>query len=250
MEFCKKILDWTLLIAKIIFTIVLIIIGIRLIAFLLAPHFLISIPVFSFTTFDWNPLATIFGAVLTGLITWFAIYKTSQLDKKNRLYEFKYKHFIENLNNLNEDIIKMSRLTFCFERDEDCVIDHSLDDKFLHKQLDIKNFIKNYEYLVKTNSVFKNKTEGMKEIFNSFYNIYVYFNREILEHSYFLSNSKEEYRKSYISDLGKDNIIYCVDDFLKSYKDSTGIDYDAKLMNNALFELKNIIEEEFKLDEK
>ena len=65
MEFCKKILDWTLLIAKIIFTIVLIIIGIRLIAFLLAPHFLISIPVFSYTTFDWNPLATIVGATAT-----------------------------------------------------------------------------------------------------------------------------------------------------------------------------------------
>ena len=91
MDFCKKILDWIFLIAKIIFSIVLIIIGIKLIIFLLAPLFLVSIPVFSFTSIDWNPLATIIGAILTGLITWFAIYKTAELDTKARRFENNYK---------------------------------------------------------------------------------------------------------------------------------------------------------------
>jgi len=79
-------------IVKIIFMIFLILFGLKLIILLFSPpfYFMFGSP---FGDFDWNPAATIFGAVVTGFIAWFAVDKTAKMDKKARIFESSYKYF-------------------------------------------------------------------------------------------------------------------------------------------------------------
>lgn len=51
----------------------------------------------SFKNFDWNPLATIVGSIITGAIAWFAIFETSKHDRDARKFENVYKLYLEKL---------------------------------------------------------------------------------------------------------------------------------------------------------
>lgn len=236
MEFCKKILDWALLIAKIIFTIVLIIIGIRLIAFLLAPHFLISIPVFSFTIFDWNPLATIFGAVLTGLITWFAIYKTAEFDKKARKFEYRNKFYQDKLLELNDCIGWIEILN---ERgfNQDIKTPFLLNEKYLYvMETKLQEFKKilNYIILLKPNSCFeefkKNELPSVEAFFS--------FLKDNPNTKFYDGNCKNKFKEYIQNENSKD-----MDEPVFE-----NINYANKKEKIEL--IKNEIKKEFKLDEK
>ena len=87
MERFKNILDCLWLITKLIFIIIALFFGIKIILFMILPCSI-------YGSCDWSPFATILGAILTGGITWFAVDKTSKLDKKARLYELKYKNYL------------------------------------------------------------------------------------------------------------------------------------------------------------
>lgn len=104
MEKAKKILDWIWLIVKIIFAIALVIVGIKLILWLVFPLFSLWFIPSPFSSFDWNPLTTLFGAIITGGITWYAVDRTAKMDRENRKYENNYKYFIENIQYLRDKI--------------------------------------------------------------------------------------------------------------------------------------------------
>ena len=203
----------------------------------------------------WNPtdlgwICALGGAIITGLITWFAVYETSKLDRKARVYEFKYKHFIENLSQLKENIIPIDRLTFCFKKDKQCIMSFSVDNDYLSKEYEIRKFIKQYKYLCKINNSFKIKTSEMDNIFESFADIYKFFNQQIFAHKHYIETAKEDFKRDFIRACSNDGVKYCIDEFLTCYKDNTSIDYDVTEMNNDLRKLYNIIEEEFKLEDK
>lgn len=61
-------------------------------------------------TADLSPLATIVGAIITGLITWFAIYETSKLDRKNRKIENTFKYFEDKIIKLASYIPNINKL--------------------------------------------------------------------------------------------------------------------------------------------
>lgn len=229
--------------------IVAIVFGINLFNFLLFSLFPFSLSAFaSSNLFDWNPLATIFGSIITGLITWLAVYKTAKFDKDARLYEFRYKHFIENLNSLNENLKMIYGLTYYFEKDNDCIMSKSLDEDLLLNDKCIREFKKTFEYLCKINSKFALKTSNIPDTFNEFVNIYNFMQRQVAEHRWYLNTGDIKYKKDFISKIGDHNLIYCVDKLLDYYKSKNGIQYDISAMNNAIKDLKSIIEEEFKLN--
>lgn len=82
--------------AKTIYILVLILFGIKLLCFAifsLVPYK----PFFPFETPDWNPIATLIGA----LTTFIAVFCTAKLDRDARKYENAYKSFIANIVELN-----------------------------------------------------------------------------------------------------------------------------------------------------
>lgn len=104
MEKAKKILDWIWIIVKITFAIALVIVGIKLILWLVFPFFSLWFIPSPFSSFDWNPLTTLLGAIITGGITWYAVDRTAKIDRENRKYENNYKYFIENIQYLRDKI--------------------------------------------------------------------------------------------------------------------------------------------------
>ena len=249
----KKILDWIWIIVKIIFSIALIIVGIKLILWLVFPLFSLWFIPSPFSSFDWNPLTTLLGAIITGGITWYAVYKTSELDKKARIYEFRYKSYIEHLNLLNQGILLIYRLTYYFEKDkEECLISKAITDDNLNKEFEIRSFLKIYEYLCQINKNFKAKTIEFREQIDSFQAVYKFLQDNICEHRWYLQHKQdpnmEKYKKDFVFELKDEKLIYRVDEFLNYYKQKTQVDYDVDKMKKALKDLKEIITSEFKLD--
>lgn len=251
MDKLKKILVWVWLIAKLVFMISAIIVGIKLIVFLIFPLLPFSMLTFSpFSSFDWNPISTIFGSIVTGGIAWFAVYKTSELDKKARLYEYRYKHYISNLNNLNELLIPLLQISFFFKKDEDCIISKNCNNDFFNKDFEIRRFNKIYNYLCKINKSFKTKTQNLENALAEFINIYQFTQRQIMEHRWYLEKNDTRYKKDFISKIGKNNVVFCVGDLLNFYKKEKGIEYNVANFEEEIDNLRDVIETEFKLDEK
>lgn len=249
MDFCKKILDWIFLIAKIIFSIVLIIIGIKLIIFLLAPLFLVSIPVFSFTSFDWNPLATIIGAILTGLITWFAIYKTAELDTKARRFENNYKLYQERLLELDNKLLYLRRLNFLF------YVKQPFDEFDLSAKLEnINNWgetIKAKKALESLNRIspkWKQK-ENFIVALNLLADIQQYLSSQISQHKHYLEFQDEEYKKDFIKSVNEDSVKYHRQGLVDLYNSETENEiYDGENIEKIIDDIQKCIDEELKLD--
>jgi hypothetical protein len=77
---------------------------------------------------DLNWICTLCGAIITGLITWFAVFKTSELDKKARKYENNYKFVHNKLIEFYEaldDIQELNRMYFSKNREDFETIDIS-----------------------------------------------------------------------------------------------------------------------------
>ena len=119
--------------------------------------------------------------------------------------------------------------------------------------------MKKYENLIKAFSVL-----GLATLFlglfipcvfplpntEEFINIYCFTVRQIAEHRWYLQRGEEKYKKDFITELNEKRLIYCVDDLLAYYKNEKDIEYDVNQMNDSIEKLRNIIEEEFKLDNK
>ena len=248
MEKAKKILDWIWIIVKIIFAIALVIVGIKLILWLVFPLFSLWFIPSPFSSFDWNPLTTLFGAIITGGITWYAVYKTAEFDKDARIYEFRYKHYIDTLDVLSEELKTIYKLTYYFEKDEDCIMSKTIDDAFSASEYNIRKFRKTYTHLCNINARFAEKMKGFDSILEEFINIYCFTVRQLVEHRWYLQSGEEKYKKDFITELNEKRLIYCVDDLLAYYKNEKDIEYDVNQMNDSIEKLRNIIEEEFKLD--
>ena len=82
--------------AKTIYILFLIGIGIKLLLWLIF-SFIPYKPFFPFEQPDWNPVATIVGAVLTLTGTCIAVVWTAKLDRDARLHELKYKNYQKRL---------------------------------------------------------------------------------------------------------------------------------------------------------
>lgn len=140
------------------------------------------------------------------------------MDKKARLYEYRYNHYILNLNNLSEFLRPLLQISFYFEKDEDCIVSKNCNDNSFNKDCEIRRFKKTYNYLCKINKSFKSKTQDLEFALDEFINMYQFTQKQIMEHRWYLEKGDTKYKKDFISKIGKNNIIFCVDDLLNFYK--------------------------------
>lgn len=243
MERFKNILDCLWLITKLIFIIIALFFGIKIILFMILPCSI-------YGSCDWSPFATILGAILTGGITWFAVDKTSKLDKKARLYELKYKNYLENLQDLKQYIRTIDRLIFYFDKNSYNSVNKNIEDSILNKDAEIMQLTKIYGYICKINPSFKAETKGFDETFKLFNNAYNFLKRQFYEHYLYLKSGDIKYKKDFISDLNEQQFKYNGEEFLAYYKEKMDVDYNVIDMINALDNLKNVIENAFVMDEK
>ena len=143
MEKTKKILDWIWLIVKITFAIALIIVGIKLILWLVFPFFSLWFIPSPFSSFDWNPLTTLLGAIITGGITWYAVDRTAKIDRENRKYENNYKYFIENIQYLRNEINFLNSINIQYFSNEckELYLEKQIVDKDIKKIREIEDLI-------------------------------------------------------------------------------------------------------------
>jgi hypothetical protein len=197
---------------------------------------------------DLNWLATLIGATITGLITWLAVYKTAEFDKKRRLYEYRYSHYVSHLNDLSELLKTLLKISYYFEKDKDCIISKSCRNDYFNNDFEIRNFQKTYNYLCKINTDFKTNTQDLENILAEFIDIYQFTQRQIAEHRWYLEKGDPKYKKDFISKIGENNIVFCVDDLLNFYKQEKGVDYDVENFIRSMKNLQDVIENEFVLD--
>ena len=240
----KNILEWCLLIAKIIFTIVLIVLGIKLIMFMFFPYLPIHIFVSSFEPFDWNPIATIGGAILTGLITWFAVYKTSELDKNARKLEKIYVYYQKEILDLNNYVINLTSFNNTFRIDKD------LPDKkkfvpYSEKYCDIDT-MREIRSILSSLGVYDKKWRDEKYInmVDDFINIQLQYNLWLSET---INQSNKNDLK--IFEIKDKNVSFDVCKFFEEIKNSKlNINYDFEKNREKIEEIQCLINNEFKMD--
>lgn len=243
---------WTIAknIAKTIYILILITLGMKILLFIVLGF----IPYKSFYPFeqpDWNPLATIIGSILTGLITWFAVYKTAELDRKARRFENNYKLYQERLLELNNRLLYLRRLNFLF------YVKQPFDEFDLSAKLtDINNWgetIKAKKALESINRIspkWKQK-ENFIEALNLLADIQQYLSSQISQHKHYLSFQDEEYKKDFIKSVNEDFAKYHRQDLVALYNSEPENNmYDGENIENTLDDIQKFIDEEFKLDEK
>ena len=90
---------------------------------------------------DLSPLATMVGAIITGLITWFAIYETSKLDRKNRKIENTFKYFEDKIIKLSSYIPNINKLNAKYFDGKEGKA-NIINDDIISKELDDINKVK------------------------------------------------------------------------------------------------------------
>lgn len=195
------------------------------------------------SSFDWS---TIIGSIITGLITWLAVYKTAEFDKKSRINEFKYSYYISKLINFGQELEVIKKIIDYFEpSDTNKVISN---DK-LYCDFELISFKKDYNCLCKINNEFALKTKNFSENFEIFQNLIAYFQHQIDDHRFFLKSHDEKFKKDFVIQYRNDTIRYNVNQFLKQYnKQYPNQVYDEQNMQKSIIELNIYIEEEFRLN--
>ena len=242
---------------KLIFIIAAIIFGIRLICFLIAPFIPFTIYNFSpFERFDWNPAATIFGAVVTGGIAYYAVFKTSELDRKARVYEVNYRYFREQLFKLMDSLYPISKLSSKFKKlsHQNNPTSSAILQEDLFNYSAIENFIYVYDLINRINPRFTEKIEKYKTQVESLFDLRQYFCEKLTLHRYFIETKDDKYKVIFIEDIegcGEKTIIhFSLNELLSSYKSEKNIDYDNLYTEECIKKIRDIITEQFKLEEK
>lgn len=86
------------------------------------------------STADLSPFATIVGAIVTGLITWFAVRETSKLDRKNRKIENAFKYFEDKIIKLSSCITDIKKLNAKYFDDREGKA-NEVNDKIISEEL-------------------------------------------------------------------------------------------------------------------
>lgn len=177
-------------------------------------------------TNDINWLATLIGAFATGLITWFAIYKTSELDRNEHMYELKYKHYVSTLSFLEELLPQIIFAVGKFKPELNVTFDENTSNEYPLAQ----KFKQVYDHLCTINKNFKKETNFIKSDIDEFLRINNLVLGKVFETDYEMTDRK--YTIQQILDFAK----------------SKDISFDAKTFENNLKKLKDLIVTEYSMD--
>ena len=242
--------------AKTIYILILIGIGIRILWFVLS----LFIPYKTFSPFetpDYNPLATLVGAIITGIIAWVAIFKTSELDRKSRVYEINYKYFREQLFELMKTLYPISRLSSKFKKFSHQNIPTSssiLQEDLFDYNHTIGDFINVYDLISRINPKFTEKIEIYKTQIESLFDLRQYFCEKLSLHRCFMETKDEQYKINFIEeieDIGEKRTIihFSLNELLSSFKSEKNIDYDNLYTEECIKKIRDAITEQLKLEE-
>src|SRR5574344_632589 len=194
---------------------------------------------------DWNSIATLVGAIIMAGATFVAVYITSHEDRKARKFENKYSYYINKLRNFEEKTEIVNNLNWYFKKiSGGCIregnkIEKKIPTDVLYNDYDMSCFIDLFNNLCNINQHFKQSTENFKVQLDNLFSIYSFLQSEVIAEKEYITKNKEE-----------KNISFIVNDFLISYKKVKNKDYDANKFYEELNFVKNIINEEFKLEDK
>lgn len=247
MEKFKNILEIMWDIVKAVFIILLMIIGIKLILLFIMPISIFSLfPYSPFDNYDWNPITTIIGAIITGLITWFAVYKTSELDNKARKEECKYKFYMDALKDLDVEIRFLSRSLFNYfiDNQDPVNIRHRTGENLIEdwfKTNSINKIIKKLETINDTWKIkkFSSDIQDLKDIQQLFNIAYDNESRNV----FVLGEEK------IFTQLEENHLAYSIPNMHKYYKQNYNKIFDYKKINKAITDMQNLINKEFKLED-
>lgn len=232
-------------IVKAVFIILLMIIGIKLVLLFIMPMSIFSL--FSdspFNNYDWNPIATMIGAIITGLITWFAVYKTSELDNKARKEECKYKFYMDALKDLDLEMKFINNAIYNFSIQEGDPVDvrhrtgkNLTEDWF--RTNSINKIIKKLETINDTWKIkkFSSDIQDLKDIQQLFNIAYDNESRNV----FVLGEEK------IFTQLEENHLAYSIPNMHKYYQQNYNKIFDYKKINKAIIDIQNLINEEFRL---
>lgn len=232
----KDVLEIMWDIVKAVFIILLMIIGIKLILLFIMPISIFSLfPYSPFDNYDWNPIATIIGSILTVVATAGAVYLTAREDRKARKVEFNEHLYRDKLVLLNDYIPFLESINNqFFNNKNNCKFEnnHIVVKNDLDKLKNIKNIL-SYLKLLLPNSIYAKLYNN--EIYN--YEVLLNYlknnceNAQLIEPQVFIQDLK-----SYIEDRNNRD---------EDEKEFLEVDFSNKqeIINNVRQE----IEKEFRL---
>ena len=232
-------------IVKAVFIILLMIIGIKLVLLFIMPMSIFSL--FSdspFNNYDWNPIATMIGAIITGLITWFAVYKTSELDNKARKEECKYKFYMDALKDLDVEIRFLSRSLFNYfiDNQDPVNIRHRTGENLIEDWFKTNSINKNIQKLEAISKIWKAKNYSEK--IEKLRNIQRLFNIAFDNESRGVQINEN---LQIFTRIEEDHIAYSVPNMLAYYRHTYNIEFNFLEIENAITDMQNLINKEFKL---
>jgi len=236
-------------IVKAIFITLLMIIGIKLILLFIMPMSIFSLfPYSPFDNYDWNPIATIIGSFITGLIAWYAIFKTAELDRKARKYENNYKLYQEMMIDLKKDLKFLKELSSIFQNED---FDRYIKIETFQDVYNTRKIKKKLEALESISNKWE-KEKSFKECIDKLLNIQIFFYEQVKEHRYYLEAKKSEYRKDYIKFLNSTELKISRQQFLETYNSTIEKDceqYNPDFIENTIDNIEKLINKEFKLED-
>lgn len=205
------------------------------------------IPYKSFSPFeqpDWNPVATLVGAIITAGVTFCAVFLTSKQDRDARKEEKKYDIFISLMLDLDGNMSYLHKV---------------LDDFYVNPKVPL-----NYEHrpeienndIKKTYSVYKTikKMEQINLKWNKQNFSNLIFELHSIQNSYFIELHNVQKIPSYVSEVftieedGK--TYYSLTKLLNMYEKNTKHKFDSLEITEKLNNMQDLINKELKMDEK
>ena len=208
-----------------------------------------------FNPFNWfgsdldNPISTLFGAILTGGIAYFAIYETSKLDREARIYEYKAKFFYENLINAHKNI-QLSQNADNYFFNENLSYDSSTYFNIMKKGYELNNYNESIYELSQLNSSISETLKELFELNKLYIDMYKFLCEKIL-YFYQLNDDDKQRLFPFFKDLGNDNIGIDIAPFVHYYFSDHNINLDEKRSKiEKINKIKELLLKELALDGK
>lgn len=180
---------------------------------------------------------TMAGATAAGLITWFAVYKTSELDKKSRRYECNYKYVQEKMWDFYNHLSAMSNLNHkLFSKDRKEYANISMTELAASNDfVDLLDLSMQLQYF---NVPFKDLLMSFDKTIKIFLNIQTFLIK------YFLEEDKKDMWQT-----EKKIISFQVEPFLKFLKENIN-DIDISDKAEEIYEVRATVLKQFELGNK
>ncbi len=246
MEKAKKILDWIWLIVKITFAIALIIVGIKLILWLVFPLFSLWFIPSPFSSFDWNPIVTFLGAIITAGATFCAVYLTSKEDRKARFEEKKINYYMSSLQLLDNDIKYLRDSIYCFSIYEpDPINILSRTGEITQKWYQTHKIVKLIKKLEAISNIWKNKNYSV--LISELVQIQKLYNVTLDNESRGVDNAENV---RVFEKIEKNDVRYSIPRLLNLYETQYNKQFNYKQIEKIIDEMQALINNEFKLEDK